>query len=174
MGRRGTPGSNRSIRAERIAADVGIETLLTTRALLRLKADTTLVDAHLAGTASDRAAILRQLSEREPAVGRRLQPLHARPRVNDPVRRLCRLVAAVPNIDVFAINPGPIRPGSWQRGAYKGGSEAGVLNLTVVTLIGKDGRTHCLSVMLNESKPIDEIAATGLFSRAAAQTATAN
>ena len=173
MGRRGTPGSNRSIGAERIAADVGIETLLTTRALLRLKADTTLVDAHLAGTASDRAAILRQLSEREPAVGRRLQPLHARPRVNDPVRRLCRLVAAVPNIDVFAINPGPIHPGSWQCGAYKGGSESGVLNLTVA-LVGKDGRTHCLSVMLNESKPIDEIAATGLFSRAAAQTATAN
>ena len=113
----------RVIGAERIAADLGIETLLTTRALFQLKADKPLADAYLSGATSDRTAILKQLSERElPSVA--ASSLYT-PGLEwmIPVRRLCRLAAAVSDIDVFAINPGPVRSGSWQRVAYKGGSE---------------------------------------------------
>lgn len=162
----------RVIGAERIAADLGIETLLTTRALFQLKADKPLSDAYLSGATSDRTTILKQLSERElPSVAAASSLYTPGLEWMIPVRRLCRLAAAVSDIDVFAINPGPVRPGSWQRVAYKGGSETGVLNLTAA-LIGEDGRTHCLSVTLNGDKPIDEIAAAGLFSRAAVQLVT--
>jgi beta-lactamase class A len=162
----------RIIGAERIAADLGIETLLTTRALFQLKADKPLADAYLSGATPDRTTILKQLSERElPSVAAASSLYTPGLEWMIPVRRLCRLAAAVSDIDVFAINPGPVRPGSWQRVAYKGGSETGVLNLTAA-LIGKNGRTYCLSVTLNGDKPIDEIAAAGLFSRAAAQLAT--
>jgi beta-lactamase class A len=163
----------RLIGADRIAADLGIETLLTTRALFQLKADKTLADAYLSGTASGRAAILKQLSERGlPSVAAASSLYTPGLEWMIPVRQLCRLAAAVSDLDVFAINPGPVRPGSWQRVAYKGGSETGVLNLTAA-LIGKDGRMYCLSMTLNGDKSIDEIAAAGLFARAAAQLATA-
>ncbi|CAI9400993.1 hypothetical protein ANOBCDAF_00603 [Pleomorphomonas sp. T1.2MG-36] len=163
----------RTIGADRIAAGLGIETLLTTRALFQLKANKTLADAYLSGTASDRAALLKQLSKRElPSVAAASSLYTSGLEWMIPVRQLCRLAAAVSDIDVFTINPGPVRPGSWQRIAYKGGSETGVLNLTAA-LIGKDGRTHCLSVTLNGDKVIDEIAAAGLFARAATQLATA-
>lgn len=162
----------RVIGADRIAADLGIETLLTTRALFQLKADKTLADAYLSGTASDRAAILKQLSERGlPSVADASSLYTPGLEWMIPVRQLCRLATAVSDLDVFAINPGPVRPGSWQRVAYKGGSETGVLNLTAA-LIGKDGRTYCLSMTLNGDKPVDEIAAAGLFARAASQLAT--
>lgn len=163
----------RVVGAERIAEVLGIETLLTTRALFQLKADKTQADAYLSGSAADQAAILKRLSERD------LPPVAAASSLYTPglewmipVRRLCSLAVAVSGSDVFAINPGPVRPRSWQSVAFKGGSETGVLNLTAA-LTGNDGRTHCLSVTLNGSKPIDEAAAAGLFARAAAQLATA-
>ena len=52
----------------------------------------------------------------------------------------------------------------------KGGHGTG--DDSVDILIGKDGRTHCLSVTLNGDKAIEEIAAAGLFARAATQLAT--
>ncbi|MCM5552328.1 serine hydrolase [Pleomorphomonas sp. NRK KF1] len=158
--------------AERVAEVLGLDTLLTTRALFLLKADKSLADAYISGSADDRKAILKQLSDRDlPPVAAASSPYTPDLEWMIPVRRLCSLVVALSDLDVFEINPGPVRPGSWQRVAYKGGSEAGVLNLTAA-LIGQDDRTHCLSVTLNGDKPIDEATAAGLFTRAAAQLAT--
>ncbi len=162
----------RVVGAERAADVLGLDTLLTTRALFQLKAEKPLADAYISGSADDRKAILKQLSDRDlPSMAAASSPYTPGLEWMIPVRRLCSLAVALSDLDVFQINPGPVRPGSWQRVAYKGGSETGVLNLTAA-LTGKDGRTHCLSVTLNGDKPIDEAAAAGLFSRAAAQLAT--
>ncbi len=162
----------RVVGAERVAEMLGLDTLLTTRALFQLKADKLLADAYISGSADDRKAILKQLSDRDlPPVAAASSPYRPDLEWMIPVRRLCGLAIALSDLDVFEINPGPVRPGSWQRVAYKGGSETGVLNLTAA-LTGNDGRTHCLSVTLNGGEPIDEAAAAGLFTRAAAQLAT--
>lgn len=163
----------RVVGADRIAEALGIETLLTTRALFQLKADEALADAYLSASVGDRDGILKQLSERDlPSVIAASTPYTPGLEWMIPVRRLCSLAVELADTDIFAINPGPVRPGAWQRIAYKGGSETGVLNLTAA-LIGKDGRKHCLSVTLNHNAEIDETAAAGLFARAAAQLATA-
>lgn len=163
----------RVVGADRIAEALGIETLLTTRALFQLKADKPLADAYLSASGGDRVTILKRLSERDlPSVTASSSPYTPGLEWMIPVRRLCSLAVELADVGVFAINPGPVRPGAWQRIAYKGGSETGVLNLTAA-LIGKDGRKHCLSVTLNRNAEIDETAAAGLFARAAAQLATA-
>lgn len=163
----------RVVGADRIAGVLGLDTLLTTRALFQLKADKPLADAYLSGSAKDRAAILTQLAEREPpSVAASSSPYIPGIEWMIPVRRLCSLAVDLADTDIFAINPGPVRPAPWQRIAFKGGSETGVLNFTAA-LIGKDGRKHCLSVTLNHNAEIDEAAAAGLFARAAAQLATA-
>ena len=163
----------RVVGAERVAEVLGLDTLLTTRALFQLKAEKTLADAYLSGSADDRKAILKRLSERDlPPVAAASRPYTPGLEWMIPVRRLCGLAVALSDVDVFEINPGPVRPGSWQRVAYKGGSETGVLNMTAA-LADKDDRTHCLSVTLNQNAEIDETAAAGLFARAASQLATA-
>ncbi|MCM5560115.1 serine hydrolase [Pleomorphomonas sp. JP5] len=162
----------RVVGAERAADVLGLDTLLTTRALFQLKAEKALANAYVSGSADDRKAILKQLSDRDlPSVAAASSPYAPGLEWMIPVERLCSLAVALSDLDVFQINPGPVRPGLWQRVAYKGGSETGVLNLTAA-LTGKDGRTHCLSVTLNGDKPIDEASAAGLFSRATAQLAT--
>ncbi|WP_180335840.1 serine hydrolase [Pleomorphomonas diazotrophica] len=162
----------RVVGADRIAGVLGLDTLLTTRALFQLKADKPLADAYLSGSAKDRATILTQLAERDlPSVTAASTPYTPGLEWMIPVRRLCSLAVELADTDIFAINPGPVRPAPWQRIAFKGGSETGVLNLTAA-LIGKDGRKHCLSVTLNRNAEIDETVAAGLFARAAAQLAT--
>ncbi len=44
------------------------------------------------------------------------------------VKRLCELMARVQDLDVMSVEPGPgvPHPDSWERVAYKGGSEPGV------------------------------------------------
>lgn len=163
----------RVVGADRVATALGVDALPTTRALFQLKADKALSETYLTGSPADRRAVLAQLSGRElPSIEAASGPYVQGLEWMVPVRRLCDLAVAVSEADVFAINPGPVRPGAWRRIAYKGGSETGVLNLTAA-LIDTDGRIHCLSVTLNHREAIDEAAAAGLFARAAAQLATA-
>ncbi|MBS1183335.1 MAG: hypothetical protein H6Q99_3215 [Proteobacteria bacterium] len=163
----------RVVGADRIADTLGIDTLLTTRALFQFKADKALSETYLAGSPQERAAVIRQLAGRDlPSVEAASGPYIPDVEWMIPARQLCRLANAVADTDVFAINPGPIRPKIWQSVAYKGGSETGVLNLTAA-LTGRDGRRHCLSVTLNDGEAIDEATAAGLFARAAGQLAAA-
>lgn len=163
----------RVVGADRAAGALGIDTLLTTRALFQLKADKALADTYAKASAGERAAILGKLTQRElPSISAASGPYQAEIEWMVPTRQLCRLALEVVESNVFTINPGPIRPGPWKRIAFKGGSELGVLNLTAA-LVGVDGRRHCLSVTLNNDKDIDEGAAAGLFARAASQLAAA-
>lgn len=55
----------------------------------------------------------------------------------------------------LSINPGVARASDWTEIAYKGGSNAGVLNLTTL-VTGKDGSQHCVSATWNGDSPLDE------------------
>uniref|UniRef100_A0A7C3HBK3 Serine hydrolase n=1 Tax=Meiothermus ruber TaxID=277 RepID=A0A7C3HBK3_MEIRU len=63
-------------------------------------------------------------------------------------RELCTLMGRVQALPLMSLNPGLANPADWQRVAYKGGSEPGVLNLTT-WLTAKNGRQYCVSATWN-------------------------
>jgi beta-lactamase class A len=75
-------------------------------------------------------------------------------------RELCDVMANVQNIPLMTINPGVANPANWQRVAYKGGSEPGVLSL--VTWLEDDSNTYC--VALTQNNPDATLNTTELFS----------
>jgi len=66
-------------------------------------------------------------------------------------RELCALMGKVQALPLISLNPGLANPADWQRVAFKGGSEPGVLNLTT-WLVGKDGKQYCVSATWNNSQ----------------------
>ena len=66
---------------------------------------------------------------------------------------LCRMAVDVIDAPAMRLSSGPISPEGWQTVAYKGGSDAGVLNLTAVGRYS-DGSTACASLTVNTSQPI--------------------
>jgi beta-lactamase class A len=67
---------------------------------------------------------------------------------------LYRYLCATRELPTFRINSGPVDRRHWRRVAFKGGSEANVLNLSVA-LGAKDGREHCVVVTWNSSEEIN-------------------
>ncbi len=67
-------------------------------------------------------------------------------------RELCTLMDQVEALDVMTVEPGPAitNRADWARIAYKGGSDAGVLNLTY-WLKAKDGATYCVTATQNST-----------------------
>ncbi len=63
-------------------------------------------------------------------------------------RELCALMGKVQALPLMSLNPGLANPADWQRVAYKGGSEPGVLNLTT-WLTARDGKQYCVSATWN-------------------------
>lgn len=79
-------------------------------------------------------------------------------------RELCTFMAQVQSLPLMSVNPGVAKPKNWQRVAYKGGSEPGVLNLTT-GLRSKNGKPYCVSATWNDpNRALDEIALTRLYS----------
>ena len=80
-------------------------------------------------------------------------------------KELCALMARVRDLPFMGINPGVADRAEWDRVAYKGGSEPGVLSM--VTWLEKGPKRYCVASIWNGPKPADEIAFTfasqGLF-----------
>lgn len=75
---------------------------------------------------------------------------------------LCPLIAQVAMLDVMQINPGLADKNDWQKIAFKGGSEQGVLNLTS-HMIGSDGTPVCVGFTWNDDQALDTARATTLY-----------
>jgi hypothetical protein len=67
---------------------------------------------------------------------------------------LHRHLCATRDLPVFRINAGPVDRRHWRRVAFKGGSEANLLNLSVA-LGGEDGREHCVVATWNGLEEIN-------------------
>lgn len=61
---------------------------------------------------------------------------------------LCGLMEKVQALPLMSLNPGLANPADWQKVAFKGGSEPGVLNLTTY-LVAKNGKRYCVSATWN-------------------------
>jgi hypothetical protein len=80
-----------------------------------------------------------------------------------PLTTLCAMMDEVGGIDVMHINPGVAQPGDWDKVAFKGGSEIGVLNLTT-RAIGKDGSDYCVAATWNDDAALNEAALGSAYS----------
>lgn len=80
-------------------------------------------------------------------------------------RELCRLAAELQGLDLMTINPGVVSKSHFERVAFKGGSEPGVLNLTtwVRTL---DGREACVCATRNADEEVDTSELAGIVGSA--------
>jgi hypothetical protein len=69
---------------------------------------------------------------------------------------LCDLLAAVQELDLTGVNPGVVTAGDYPRVAFKGGSEPGVLNLTIWV---RDDRAReiCVCATRNAEEALDEL-----------------
>jgi len=65
-------------------------------------------------------------------------------------RNLCTLLSKNKDLDITHINPGVAKAKDWDLVAYKGGSEAGVINLS--TWVEKAGKKSCVVTTWNDEK----------------------
>ena len=154
-----------------IAEKLQAETLLTTREFFILKADPGLARRYAEADTDQRSAIINEIAGRDLPSAVQVIGLHDQGvewYVSNAT--LCELAGAVRRLDVFAIDSGPVDAGRWRSGAYKGGSETGVLNLTAA-VADEDEHSWCVSVTVNASDTIETAEVTGLFSRLTDQLA---
>jgi beta-lactamase class A len=131
---------------------------LRTREMFALKTrNAALRDAYRTASLSGRRAILAKLdAAAAPSIGNLdLSPADLDIEWHLSNRELCSLMDRVQDLDLMTINPG-VSAGNWARIAYKGGSDAGVLNFTSY-LTAPGGATYCVSATWNDrAHPIDE------------------
>lgn len=75
---------------------------------------------------------------------------------------LCALMSKVRDLPLMGINPGVARKTDWDRIAYKGGSEPGVISMT--TWVMKGAKSTCVSATWNDDKPLSETTFTTAYS----------
>jgi len=79
------------------------------------------------------------------------------------VNDLVNLMAYVQELPLMSINPGAADAANWQRVAYKGGSEPGVISMTT-WLVSKSGKSYAVSATWNDdAAPLDEAKFIGLY-----------
>jgi beta-lactamase class A len=69
-------------------------------------------------------------------------------------REICTLLGGLKDIPAFRINDGGFAGADWKSIAFKGGSEPGVLNLSVYA-VGHDGRGVCVSATWNDTRDVE-------------------
>lgn len=67
---------------------------------------------------------------------------------------ICALMGKVQDLALMSVNPGVAEPSQWDRVAYKGGSEAGVISATTWLVRGKT--TFCVSATWNDGGGVEE------------------
>lgn len=120
------------------------------------------------GNEAERRKVLEQLGKKPlPAV----EGYPSEPRALDvewfyAARELCALMKKVHDLPLMGINPGLAKKADWDRVAFKGGSEPGVLSMT--TWLEKGGRAHCVSAIWNAPQKLDEGVFMNAYTRAIA------
>jgi beta-lactamase class A len=86
-------------------------------------------------------------------------------------QELCSLIEEVADLPLMSINPGVVNAQDWERVAFKGGSESGVLNLTT-WLKAKNGKQYCVAATWNHDTPLEESRFMTIYSSAIAGLST--
>jgi beta-lactamase class A len=132
---------------------------LMTRELFQLKSNsnTAILERYRKGTIDQKRLILKELAN-QPLP--KLSDLSTEPKALDvewffTPEQLCQLINNVSDLPLMSINPGVARSQDWQKIAFKGGSEPGVLNLTT-SVTAKNGKRYCIAATWNSDRSVDE------------------
>ena len=132
--------------------------LLTTREAFLLKADaqSEVRDEFLSASLTGKRAVLDALSgELPPATLFASGPVHPQIEWFFTTTQLARIIEEIDRTDILGVNPGPINPNDWQDYGFKGGSEPGVITLTL-WLVAKDGSEYAVSATQSRTDaPVD-------------------
>jgi beta-lactamase class A len=149
---------------DKVAAKLGVDFVLTTAEFYKLKADPALKLRFAAAAAAGRRKASADMAAMPlPDPGDADGPLDPGIEWYLSSTRLCQLIGQVADLDVFSINTGVARKADWPQIAFKGGSEVGVASLTT-QLTDKAGNSFCVSLTVNDSKPLNEAQVTSLYS----------
>ena len=134
---------------------------LTTRELFVLKSsqNSQLRERYRQGTEAERQSILAEIAKLPLPDVKEFEG-------KDPVaidvewffsaEELCGMMTQLENLPLMNINPGLVDSEDWQKVAFKGGSEPGVLNLTSLVQ-GKNGKNYCVvATWNNKNAPLDQ------------------
>lgn len=137
---------------------------LTTREFFQLKADPVSSEAFVSAQDMDgKTEVVERFKARPlPAASDVMRPHDPGVEWYVPVTALCELIEAVEALDVVGINTGVADPAVWERIAFKGGSEIGVINLTT-RLVNAAGDVFCVAYTLNRDTVIDERAVEAAY-----------
>ena len=133
---------------------------LTTQELFKLKdpRNSDLLERYLAGDEAAKREILTELADRPPPDVEAFtgEPVALEAEWFFTPAELCALLGEVQALPLMSVNPGLANPADWARVAFKGGSEAGVLNLTTWLTAGGSA-TYCVVVTQNDpNAPVNE------------------
>ncbi len=144
---------------EALAKKLDIEVALTTREFFVLKGNPEIRQEFLAASNTRKKEIARKLDTSPlPTFGVSVPHHIEGVEWYVSARRLCTLMSSVAHLDVMAINSGVATTADWQRVAYKGGSETGVLNFTT-QVTDQKGASSCVVLTINTSETIAELTA---------------
>lgn len=129
---------------------------LDSRSLVVLKAarNRDLRERYLAADAAGRRALLPEIAGR--TLPEAAEISHAvTPRLGwfFSLRALCGLIERTADLPALHINPGLAERGAWRSVAFKGGGDAGVLNLTTLVTTSDDKRV-CVAATWNDAQPL--------------------
>lgn len=130
--------------------------LLTTRALFVLRTDPELKARWLKGNEAERRAVIEEAEARPLPSPEKLLAAGDDLEVewHYTARELCALAYQALKSPLSGINPGLARREAWEKIAFKGGSDLGVLNLTTA-LVAEDGRRYCVSATWNNPEGVE-------------------
>ena len=129
---------------------------LTTRELFTLKAkqNKDLIARYMSFNASGRMSLLPEVMSR-PQI--KASDIPFTPQLSlewfFTARELCTLMEGVATLPMMGINPGVVDPKEWNLVSFKGGNEAGVVNLTTF-LENKSGGRYCVAATWNYEKGV--------------------
>ncbi len=139
---------------------------LTTRQAFVLKSNknSELLNRYRSGNAEERRIVLYE-ADRQPIPN--INDFNSTPSALDvewffTARELFSLIEKVADLPLMSINPGVVNANDWEKVAFKGGSEIGVLNLTT-WLKAKNGKTYCVVGTWNNDSSLEETRFMSLY-----------
>lgn len=141
--------------------------LLKTREVFTLRSakNAELLKKYQLANTSDRLQILQEISSQElpdvvefannPKISLDIEWIFT-------VKELCALIEDVGDLPLMSFNSGLTDPTAWKKVAFKGGSDADVLNFTTL-LQSKSGKSYCVSTTWNNTALVSESKLASLY-----------
>lgn len=148
---------------DRLETLSGMKPFLTTKDMFQFKADPALYKRYQQATLETKYGILEGLTEKwQPSADRIVGPWGRHAHWLMSVDDLCSWIEKVADLRLMRINTGVLDKADWQRVAFKGGNDIGVLNLTSLAHDDQD-KAYCISMTWNADQEFNQVTPIDLY-----------